>query len=255
LGRFVVRFLGKRLLAVSIDISQAQTRRGFGMPRIGFSLIVPIAVVMLCSSIPIFAGARADQNAGQGSKQSAPPPAYLPPTASGARLLCVILADLGEPSLFEASKDPGLVSYRVSYFSTDPVHETAVRIVVNSDGIGEITSAVSSGNPRVIKKTKNAILTAEVHHFLQLVENAGFWSADRSSPDPNAKGSSEHRYLLEGSWWMLEGARNGSFHYEYRRNPAPSSLTEIGCYLAKDLAKPDGQEIPMAGCASRGPSN
>jgi hypothetical protein len=45
-------------------------------------------------------------------------------------------------------------------------------------------------------------------------------------------------YVLDGSCWMVEGVNKGSFHYVYRRNPKPSPITEIGCYLAKDLAKP-----------------
>jgi hypothetical protein len=56
-------------------------------------------------------------------------------------------------------------------------------------------------------------------------------------------------YDSDGAWWMLEGVRKGSFHYVFRRNPKPSAITEIGCYLAKDLVKSDGAVIPMSGCA------
>lgn len=50
-----------------------------------------------------------------------------------------------EPSLLEVAKDTTVRSFRVTYFSPVPVHEVAVRLIVNADGSGQIASAVSSG--------------------------------------------------------------------------------------------------------------
>jgi hypothetical protein len=176
----------------------------------------------------------------------------LPLEENDASLLPVILRHLGEPSLLEAAKDASVRSFRVSYFSPVPVHEVAVRLVINADGSGQITSAVLSGSAAEVKRTKNSVSAADVEKLIGIVEKAGFWSATSAeNTEQKTDKAGRKMYVMDGAWWMVEGVQNGSFHYVYRRNPKPSPITEIGCYLAKELAKPGDSVIPMTGCTTR----
>jgi hypothetical protein len=150
-----------------------------------------------------------------------------------------------EPSLFEIAKDAGAISFRVSYFSPVPVREIAVRLVVNADGSGQVTSAVSSGTATEVQRTKNNVAIADVDKFLRLVEEVGFWSM-ASTDDTEQKTDKAGRkpYVMDGGWLMVEGVQRGSFHHVFRRNPNPSPVTGIGRYLTKDLAKLDDSVVP-----------
>jgi hypothetical protein len=88
----------------------------------------------------------------------------------------------------------------------------------------------------------------DVDKLLELVDKAGFWATQSTEPQPDE--NSRKYYVLDGAWWMLEGVQNGSFQYVFRRNPKPTPITEIGCYLAKNLVKSSGSMIPMPGCTS-----
>lgn len=79
----------------------------------------------------------------QDSRQStASQSLYLPTGQTDASILPLVLASLREPSLLEAAKDATVRSFRVTFFSPVPEHEVAIRLIVNSDGSGQITSAV-----------------------------------------------------------------------------------------------------------------
>lgn len=202
---------------------------------------------VVCSCILLAASTGMHWFAPQSQKESTPSrPIYLPDVRPEASNLCLALFYLGEPSLLDAPKNLQTISFRASYYSPVPGHAVAVRLVVSSEGNGEITSAVSSGSYNDIKRTSNRIDADDVHQLFDLVQKAEFWSA--ASSEPPQKG-----YLMDGAWWMLEGVRNGQFHYVFRRNPTSDPVTEIGCYMAKDLVKTSGPSIPMAACASHRP--
>jgi len=44
---------------------------------------------------------------------------------------------------------------------------------------------------------------------------------------------------------MVEGVRNGSFHYVFRRNPEITSFTEVGRDLVNNLAKIDNSVLSI----------
>jgi hypothetical protein len=216
----------------------------------------PLRAILLLTPLIValtIAGLGSPRSPAKGSTQStSDAPVYLPPGQTDASLFSVILASLSEPSLLEAAKDSSVHSYRVSYFSPVPTHEMAVRLVVSADGSGQIASVVSSGEASGVKRTKNSVSSADVDKFLQLVEKAGFWSMSSNEDTEQKDAAGRKLYVLDGSFWMVEGVRNGSFHYVYRRNPKPSPITEIGCYLAKGLAKIDDSVISMRQCTSHG---
>jgi hypothetical protein len=174
---------------------------------------------------------------------------YFPPDRIDMSLAYVTLASLSEPSLFEASKDTSFVAFRLSYFSPQPVREIAVRLLVNADGSGQVISAVSSGKATEIQRNQNGVSIEEVNKLLQLLSKVEFWSMP-SEEDVEQKTDAAGRkaYVMDGSFFMVEGVRQGLFHWVSRLSPKPGPITEIACYLATDLAKP---AIPpfQSGCA------
>jgi len=223
-------------------------------------LSVPYKSLRLLRSLTLWmtaltiAGVGSQQSPDQGSPQSTSAmPVYFPPGQTDASIFSVILASLSEPSLLEAAKNANVLSFRLSYFSPVPIREIAVRLVVNADGSGQITTAVSSGAAAGVKRTQNSVSGADVNKMLQLLEKVEFWSmSSTENTEQKTDAAGRKVYVLDGSCWMVEGVHEGSFHYVYRRNPKPSPITEIGCYLAKDLAKPDDSVISLPGCPSHG---
>lgn len=134
-----------------------------------------------------------------------------------------------------------------------PVREIAVRLVINSDGSGQITSAVSSRAASGVKRTRNDVSIGDVNKLLQLLAKVEFWSISSNEDDEKEIDAAGRKvYVLDGSYWMVEGVHEGSFHYVYRQSPKPSPITEIACSLAKDLAKPDDSAISITLCTPRG---
>jgi hypothetical protein len=161
---------------------------------------------------------------------------------------------LEEPSLREAAKDPSVRAFRVTYFSTEPVHMVAVRLVIHPDGSGLVTRGVSSGANTDLKRTEKIVSISYVVRLLEMVDRAGFWTSAASEGFDQKTDSAGHRtFVLDGSWWLLEGVQNGSYHRAARRNSTPGALTDIGCYLAKEPTGPDDSPAPMTGCTSYHP--
>jgi hypothetical protein len=155
------------------------------------------------------------QTPAQASKQSTPnAPSYFPLEQSSTPVFSVMLPYLGEPSLLEAAKDANVVSFRVSYFSPVPERKVAVRLVVNADGSGQITSAASSGVASGVKKTQNNVSVADVNELLQLLAKVEFWSILSTEDDEKKTDAAGRKaYVMDGAFWMVEGVHEGSFHY------------------------------------------
>jgi hypothetical protein len=187
------------------------------------------------------------------SKQStSDSPVYFPSEQNRTPILYVALASLSEPSLYESAKDKNVFSFRASYFSPVPERAIAVRLVLHSDGTGQITSAFSSGEPSGVKRTQNNVSAVDANKLLQLVAKVEFWSmASVEDDDKTTNTAGRRAFVMDGSHWMVEGVHDGSFHYVYRQNPKSSPVTEIACTLAKELTKPADAEILITLCPSR----
>lgn len=205
-------------------------------------IIFPVVLLAVAGVITV------NHSLAQDSRQStATAPSNPQSGETNASVLVPLLSSLGEPSLFEAAKDVTVRSFRVTLFSPVPGHEVAVRLMVYADGSGQITSAVSSGTKTGVKRTTNNVSKVQVDKLLEQVDKAGFWAVPSTEPEPANTG--RQYYVLHGFWWMLEGVQNGSFHYVFRQNPKPTAITQIGCYLARNLVKVDRYAVPMAPCA------
>lgn len=175
------------------------------------------------------------QDAGNASTQrSSDAGAYFQPGTPDGEFLASYLNLGGEPSLFEAVRDSRLESYRLTWISSTG-RLVAVRLAVKSDGSGEFVCQVASGSPIAVRKSRGEVSSIAVQTFLGLADKASFWSmrsiAIRPETDTQPKITA-----IDGTTWLLEGVRSGSYHYVHRRSPDPSFFTEVGRYLAKDIA-------------------
>ena len=137
-------------------------------------------------------------------------PVYLPPGSDEAMILTPFLGPLREPSFLEAAISANALSFRWTYFSFVPVREIVVRLDVNADGSGQITRAVSSlGKSTEFTRMNENVSAADVGKFLNLIEFNGFWSMSSSE---EKKVGRDSVYVFDGSCWMVEGVRSGSFH-------------------------------------------
>jgi hypothetical protein len=84
----------------------------------------------------------------------------------------MMLVQFGAPALLEATKDPSTRSFRVSTFSALSTFQISVRLNIDPDGSGHLTSAtIADNNPAIQKKPLN-ISATDVYKFLQLVDKA-----------------------------------------------------------------------------------
>jgi hypothetical protein len=200
-----------------------------------------------------FLGAGFNHDAAKGSTQrSSDGRQYFPPGPSPASSLCATLHFLGEPSLFEAAKDVNVVALRASYFAPVPTHGIAVRLVVNADGSGQLTSAILMDGNSGVKRAQNDVSAAEVARLLQLLAKSDFWSIPSIVAEQRTDAAGHKLYVIDGPHWMVEAVHQGSFHYVYRYSPKTNPVAEIACALARDVTNPNGSTILSVFCNPRG---
>ncbi len=141
---------------------------------------------------------------------------------------------LEEPSLLEMAKNPVCESYRFLWLRTfhNPV---AVRLDVRDDGIGVITTKVASGAsgfPRkdvhLIESMSRPLTPDETRAFLLQVGKGSFWSLASHVED---------RTGMDGSEWIIEGAKDGKYHVVTRWSPDEGEIHELGLVMAFGMAQ------------------
>jgi hypothetical protein len=149
---------------------------------------------------------------------------------------------LGEPSLYDLSANPSNQSYRFLWLRTfDP--PVAVRLDVNADGTGTVVTKIGDGKagyPTTIKKVveidRHDLTREQVQAFAALVDKDRFWWLESDEPAPAGKARND------GSEWVIEAVRNGSYNVVARWSPGSNSsegskaVLEIG-KMAIDLAQ------------------
>lgn len=148
---------------------------------------------------------------------------------------------LGEPSLFEPSQNTSIESYRFLWLRTfDP--PIAVRLDVNADGTGIVTTKIGEGEagfPYTSKKIaeidRRELTRNQVEGFVTRVDKVGFWSIATNENPGNVR--------ADGSEWVIEAARDGHYQVVARWSPMSNSspgskaVLELGKMLAIDLAQ------------------
>lgn len=203
-------------------------------------------MVTLCTTAFLFAGSTPQQGVAQ-SSSTTKAVVYFPPDAIdgfASGFFSSNLSFIGEPSLLAAAQDPSALSYRVDWLAAQTGYVVVVRLSLNADGSATTISTVQPGVPGVRHKTQNSVCDADVKKFVQMVENANFWSMPTIEQENPKAG--RRAYKMDASTWVFEGVRNGSYHVVSRRGPEQSPFTEMVRFLAKDLAKLDEPSVPRA---------
>ena len=145
------------------------------------------------------------------------------------------LKTLKEDSLWQLSKEsPKQQVYRFLWLRTFH-HPVVVRLAVQPDGSGLLTTKVTSGKggydpgKLIVNRTKK-ISKDVVDAFVAHVEEEQYWSLPtRETHDPNVVN-------LDGAQWVLEGVRNGTYKVVDRWSPKDGPIRDLGITMTNGLA-------------------
>jgi hypothetical protein len=199
----------------------------------------------VCAIGGFFFGQTFEQSAYSAAPSRVQVPEYFPSELDGSgAFFSDYLSRIGEPSLLTAAKEPDLISYRFESIASQTGRMLAVRLFLNPDGSAKILVADESGTPRRLHRTESGIAAADVDKFLQLVENARFWSMP--TVESENRDLPHKVYKMDASTWILEGVRRGGYHVVLRQGPEEGRFTKMVRFLLKDLAKLGDSVIPRA---------
>lgn len=154
------------------------------------------------------------------------------PDDSRADVLALYLHDIGEPPLVRSDNNSEAHAYRLIWTAFPAGKTVVLRLQVDSQGTARIFAKQTpfDGTNLLLDNEKNISIEG-VNRFLECVKRGDFWQLPtREQHEPQVN---------DGSYWVLEGVRDGNYHLVYRRAPErhPGPFTNIGRYLAKDLAQ------------------
>ena len=141
---------------------------------------------------------------------------------------------LGEPSFFKLANNPSSESYRFLWLRTfhPPI---AIRLDLQADGSGILTTKTANGEagfPYTVKQlAKSGSRTIErerIQALLGRLTRAGFWSLPPETYDQTG---------TDGSQWIIEGIKQGTYHFVDRWSPDEGSVRELGLMFIFDLAQ------------------
>ncbi len=143
------------------------------------------------------------------------------------------LRSIGEPPLpSDAADDSEVQSYRLVWIGFPAGRTVVLRLQIARDGSAKIFAKQTQyGKTELLLNKEDGISIAAVDGFLDYVKKGEFWQlSTQEYPERQAK---------DGSYWYLEAVRQGHYHMVYRRAPELNlgSFTDIGRYLAKDIAQ------------------
>lgn len=137
------------------------------------------------------------------------------------------LAAMEEPSLLEAAKNGEITTYRfLLVFSTRAL---SVRLALHADGTGALSGKLvilHSDKPNTnFSKDVVPVPVEQVQKFLTLLQKADFWTL-KAEPI-----NDKNRYAVDGTQWVLEGARNHSYHVVERFSPKETDYKQVCSHL------------------------
>jgi hypothetical protein len=148
------------------------------------------------------------------------------------------LRSIGEPPLLRSADNSQAHAYRLMIIGFPVGRTWVLRLQIEDDGSAKLFARETSFNgTNLLLNKQDSVSIADVNAFLECVKRADFWRLPtREEPEPR---------MNDGSYWFLEGTRRGDYHMVYRRTPElhPVKFTDIGRYLAKDLAQLDDSTI------------
>jgi hypothetical protein len=152
---------------------------------------------------------------------------------------CALTA-LAEPSLFESKNDKTLQIYRFLWLRTFH-HPVSVRLRVDSNGTGIIVTKLSDGaggyEPgKLIKNTSIDASQLQVQEFQEQLQKLDFWSMSTELPRASSHKLASGNSVVtpppvDGSQWILEGLRDGTYHVVDRWSPGNGGYAKLCQYL------------------------
>jgi hypothetical protein len=144
------------------------------------------------------------------------------------------LQGMNEPSLFDMRTTGAVQSYRFLWLRA-LTHPIAVRVDIEPDGTGVLTTKMGSGSScgvpgTLIQNSSRKLDDTQVDAFLALVRKSGFWTAPSPANDQTG---------TDGAEWIIEGLKAGKYHVIDRWSPGKGPAHDLGIFLAFDLAKMD----------------
>jgi hypothetical protein len=142
------------------------------------------------------------------------------------------LRAMGEPSLWELSKDTSTESYRFLWLRTFH-HPVSARWKVARDGSAQLVVKVLSGQggyePGHLVHNRTTKVSREgVVHFLELLQKADFWNARTEEEMDNV-------VRLDGAQWIIEAVREGQYHVVDQWSPDSGPFRSAALFLAINL--------------------
>jgi len=157
--------------------------------------------------------------------------------SNGARLagkLSWYLRSMAERPLPESVSPEQPQIYRLLVEMPPPNSPVVVRLSIGTGGTGEVVTKIgqSPGHPDVLTVNRTIEASpAAVDHFLNLLENAGFWSM------PTCKPFDIHHVLMGGTDYVLEGSQGNRYHVVERKDLELVPLNDSVVALLVTLAK------------------
>ena len=163
-----------------------------------------------------------------------PPGTFKKPEGSSddsrADVLALYLSDIGESPLVRSDNYSEPHAYRLIWTAFPSGVTVVIRLQIYSTGTARVFVEKTPFDKTTLLLTKQSTVSAEaVNRFLECVKRGDFWQLP----------TQEHEQrVVDGSYWVLEGVRDGNYHLVYRRAPElkPGAFTDISRNLAKDLA-------------------
>jgi len=148
------------------------------------------------------------------------------------------LRRLGEPPLLASADNFQPHAYRLIWIGFPAGKMAIIRLKVENNGTATIFAKQTPFDKADILFSKEESIPVEaVNRFLECVKRADFWKLPATEqPEPK---------IVDGTYWYFEAVRDGDYHMVYRRYPEgrPGPFTDMGRYLAKDLAQLDDSII------------
>ena len=145
------------------------------------------------------------------------------------------LTALHEPSLWEESKNHKTPIYRFLWLRSFH-HPVSVRLDVQSDSTGLVTTKVTSGQGgyspgKIIENQIRKLTREQTRWFLDLVDEVKFWDLPTNPPkESDVIG-------VDGAQWIVEGVRDAQYHIVDRWSPDKGEVHTLGITMLIDLAK------------------
>lgn len=143
---------------------------------------------------------------------------------------------LREPSLWESSKQSSTNQiYRFLWLRSFH-HPIAVRLNINPDGTGTLTTKVCGGaggyEPgKLIVNRSQKVAADRVKWFLDQVDEEQYWSLpSEEEKDPNT-------VELDGAQWIVEAVKDGNYKVVDRWSPEKGPIKRLGLTFLIDFAK------------------